>query len=97
MDEITLELNSPITEKQWDEITDVDFDHTDIIWFYTKNGKYVEFVKRKTGRWIPVTNGRGGYECDQCHNYAPAYQTGADYLTNFCPCCGADMRGEQNG
>lgn len=45
------------------------------------------------GRWIPVTNGRGGHECSECHNYAPSYQTGAEYLTKFCPNCGADMRG----
>lgn len=45
MDEITLKLNSPITEEQWDAITDVDFDNTDRIWFSTKHGKEVEFVK----------------------------------------------------
>ena len=45
MDEITLKLNSPITEEQWDDITDVDFEHTDRIWFHTKHDKDVEFVK----------------------------------------------------
>lgn len=25
MDEITLQLNSPLTDEQWDTITDVDF------------------------------------------------------------------------
>ena len=48
--------------------------------------------ERKTGRWIPVTNGRGGHECDLCHNYAPAWQTGEERLTDFCPNCGAYMR-----
>ena len=52
MDEMTLTLNSPITEEQWDMIEDVDFDHTDSITFYTKHGKEVEFVKRKTGEWL---------------------------------------------
>jgi len=47
--------------------------------------------ERKTGKWIPVKNGRGGHECDQCHNYAPAYQTGEEHLTDFCPNCGAKM------
>lgn len=47
--------------------------------------------ERKTGRWIPVTNGRGGHECDLCHNYAPAWQTGEERLTDFCPNCGAYM------
>ena len=44
------------------------------------------------GKWIPVTNGRGGHECSSCHNYAPSFQTGDEWLTDYCPCCGADMR-----
>ena len=47
--------------------------------------------ERKTGKWIPVTNGRGGFECDQCHNYAPSYQDGVEWLSGFCPNCGAEM------
>lgn len=46
---------------------------------------------RKKGKWIPVTNGRGGFECDQCHNYAPSYQDGVEWLSGFCPNCGAEM------
>lgn len=42
---ITLELTSPITEEQWDILEDVDFDYTERIWFTTKHGKRVEFVK----------------------------------------------------
>lgn len=53
--------------------------------------------EREKGEWIPVTNGRGGHECNKCHNYAPAWQTGEERLTDFCPCCGADMRGEKDG
>lgn len=45
----------------------------------------------KTGKWIPVTNGRGGHECNQCHDYAPSYQDGDEDLSRFCPCCGAKM------
>ena len=45
MDEMTLTLNSPITEEQWDAITDVDFEHTNEITFHTKHGKEVKFVK----------------------------------------------------
>ena len=48
---------------------------------------------RKNGTWVPVTNGRGGHECDQCHNYAPSYSTGEERLSDYCPNCGADMRG----
>ena len=43
-DKFTFTLKSPITDEQWDKITDADFEHTDRIWFETKHGK-VEFVK----------------------------------------------------
>ena len=38
-------LDNPLTEEQWDMITDVDFDRTDRITFHTKHGKEVEFAK----------------------------------------------------
>lgn len=44
MSELTLQLDSPITDEQWDAITDVNFEHTHNIWFHTKRGKDVEFV-----------------------------------------------------
>jgi hypothetical protein len=43
------------------------------------------------GKWIPVTNGRGGSECNVCHAYAPSLQSGAEYKSHFCPNCGARM------
>lgn len=49
----------------------------------------------RKGHWIKVTNGRGGHECDVCHDYAPSFQSGNEYLSAFCPNCGADMRGEE--
>lgn len=55
MDEITFALHNPLTEEEWDAIEDIDFDHTNSITFHTKHGKDVEFVKRKTGRWIPCS------------------------------------------
>lgn len=55
-DEMTLTLNSPITDEQWDAITDVDFEYTDRIWFNTKHGKTVEFIKKASvPRWIPCS------------------------------------------
>ena len=45
IDTYTLELSSPITEEQWDMMTDVDFDRTEHISFYTKHGKEVHFYK----------------------------------------------------
>lgn len=81
MDEMTLTLSSPITEEQFDAITDVDFDNTDRIWFHTKHGKDVEFVKRKTGKWIDDN-------CSECGFYV--YHGD---MRNFCPKCGAKMNG----
>ena len=57
MAEFELTLNSPITAEQWDAITDVDFDNTERIWFQTKHGKTVEFVKAEppTAKAAPPT------------------------------------------
>lgn len=41
----TMELNNPLTDEQWDILEDVDFDHTEHIWFHTKHGKEVHFYK----------------------------------------------------
>lgn len=83
-DELTLELNNPLTEEQWDAITDVDFDHTDSVTFHTKHGKEVEFVKRRTGRWLRSGDDLFPLECDQCGetNERP---------TPWCPHCGCKM------
>ncbi len=48
----------------------------------------------KKGRWIPVTNGRGGHECSECGKYAPSFQSDREHLTDYCPNCGAKMESE---
>ena len=53
MEEITLTLNKPITEEEWDMITDVDLDHTSEVLFHTKHGKKVRFVKEP--HWVPCS------------------------------------------
>lgn len=50
--------------------------------------------EQKRGKWIPVINGRGGHECSLCHNYAPSYLSGNEWLTDYCPTCGVRMEGE---
>lgn len=45
----------------------------------------------KTGHWIEVTYSRGVHECDVCHDYAPSFKNGDEYLSVFCPNCGAKM------
>lgn len=95
-EQFTLKLNSPITEEQWDAIADVDFDHTDNIWFHTKNGKDVEFVKRKKGKWIV----KGEFiDCSVCRREKWSRVPYEDLVKRFryCPNCGADMRGEKDG
>ena len=52
-----------------------------------------DVVEVKHGEWIPVTNGRGGSECNLCHAYAPSYQSGCEYNSHYCPSCGAKMDG----
>ena len=46
----------------------------------------------KKGKWIGADYdwGIGIYMCDQCGRFAMA-------KSDFCPNCGADMRGENNG
>ena len=51
----------------------------------------IEAEPVKHGRWTPVTNGRGGFECSICHSYAPSYQDGVEWLSPYCPNCGARM------
>lgn len=94
--EMKLMLNSPITEEQWDAITDVDFDHTSEIMFRTKHGKEVTFVKRPTGHWIEreETYGDLYYECSECKEpFVLIDGTPQDNLYNYCPNCGARMEG----
>ena len=51
---------------------------------------------QKKGQWVydaeayPLGNPYGHYDCDQCGESVPR-------KTNFCPNCGADMRGEDDG
>lgn len=105
MDEMTLTLNSPITEEQWDAITDVDFEHTNEIAFYTKHGKEVRFVKasaqpkRMRGRWNTYYHGGTdfSYSCARCGYGAPFDMRGGKVFQkkwNFCPNCGAEMEME---
>ena len=96
MFEGTLELNSPITEEQWDTIVDVDFDNTDRIWFTTKHGKEVEFVKQKMAKWLPIKRGErgcsaGDFVCSACRKPNRCYS-----LTDYCSNCGAAMKEERD-
>lgn len=45
MDWFKLTLHSPIADKEWYMLTDVDFSIADTFMFHTKDGKEVKFVK----------------------------------------------------
>ena len=49
-------------------------------------------VERPTGKW-EEKNDRYGYFCSVCGELLPCSEE-YDFQTNFCPNCGADMRGD---
>lgn len=54
-------------------------------------------AERPKGEWIRKYDKKINcywYECDQCGEYRPRNQFGHEYNANFCPNCGADMRGD---
>ena len=59
---------------------------------------------RERGRWL-YDSGSGKYFCSACDEYALSFKKDTLYggdiyevcLTDFCPNCGADMRGEEDG
>ena len=52
--------------------------------------------ERIKGHWIENDDGITACECSVCHEKYDLYE---EYVfgRNFCPNCGADMRGEQDG
>ena len=64
----------------------------------TKAIKLLEQPERNKGEWIPEFNGKftGGvywFSCSKCKRIVPEVRNGG---WNFCPSCGADMRGKQD-
>ena len=54
--------------------------------------------ERKKGYWVSQKG--GGYRCSECGRYALDEVDGnfihVAFESNFCPYCGADMRGEED-
>lgn len=89
--ELTLQLNSPITDEQFEAIQDINFEHVDSVQFHLKNGKDVDFKKVIKGKWIetpddPLYNGY----CSVCGFKSVLYETDVLGL-NYCPNCSAQM------
>jgi len=63
---------------------------------------YLSAQERKTGKWIQRSRPTELYtewwhECSECGNRPARCRYGnGDYLSDFCPNCGADMRGGQD-
>ena len=71
-------------------------------WMYTDDVynaiKELPPIQPKRGKWIKTARWGRVYYCDQCRNYLDFDGVNAGRgSTNYCPNCGADMRGEQNG
>ena len=90
----SLTLNSPITKSQWEEITDVNMEHSDRVVFITPKGKKVEYVKEKHGKWEKISD--RNYKCSCCNAWwsVDRDSTMKDY--NYCPHCGAKMDGGED-
>ena len=57
----------------------------------------VDAVERKRGRWVRITDEvfADRFECSECGKLPPI-ENFEWWLSDYCPNCGADMRGEAN-
>ena len=85
--EYSIELHNPLTEEEWDSLTDVDMEHTNSVTFNTKHGKEVVFIKVKHGRWVkdPKSLWTIGH-CSCCNKLTIGCED-----CDYCPHCGAIM------
>ena len=92
MVEFTMQLNHPLTEEEWNTLTDAELEHSKEIEFTTPSGKKVLFQKMNRGKWIPQWTEEWravpmGYACSLC---GESVFMGLKPL-NYCPNCGARM------
>lgn len=60
------------------------------------NAPTVEAVEVKHGRWEKASETMPIYRCSVCKE-RNLFKNGDNVLSNYCPNCGADMRGDGNG
>ena len=84
--------------RRYIDITDIEIpsdenDYDELVAFADAiaGQEIIELPERKKGEWIKVMEGNAYRDkCNQCGRLYPNA-----YGYNFCPNCGADMRGEQ--
>ena len=91
--EYSIELHNPLTEEEWDSLTDVDMEHTNSVTFNTKHGKEVVFIKVKHGRWIIPNECKTTeqYRCSVCGSNVHVPECMGEPTFRYCPDCGAQM------
>ena len=89
MGTLTMQLNSPITEEQWNTINDYDFERTNTIHFHTIHGKTVRFDKVKRSKWIYAEDENVFY-CEHCKAILEPEEYDNHYW-NYCYHCGSLM------
>ena len=75
-------------------------------WWLINHAKLADVRETVRGEWINTTSGEH-YKCSQCGTLAPIWidesnsceydKDISEWLSDFCPNCGADMRGDNNG
>lgn len=91
MNELSVTFDSPITQEQLDIITDANFEKTKEVYFNTKEGDTIAFVRKKVGWWIKQEMAAVKetlYFCSECC-------WGSWFAYNYCPNCGAEMQREK--
>ena len=56
----------------------------------------VDAIERKRGEWMPIIEANQFGEAYQAGIYCSECGETLGCEANFCPCCGADMRGDNN-
>lgn len=86
-----------------DKLIKIHFDRTVVLYKARKVAEDLPSAQpeRKTGRWIP-DGSELGIKCNKCgKSFSDYVNAGTGYMfleetPNFCPNCGADMRGNKD-
>lgn len=91
--------------RRYIDITDIEIpsdenDYDELVAFADAiaEQEIIQLPERKRGTWELMFNGqfKGGaywFSCSKCNRIVPEVRNGG---WNYCPNCGADMRGEQD-